>query len=230
MPRRWRCEGRASIDGRGGTPLEPAMVRISGDRIEEVSTSLAVPPGATVIDLGAATLLPGLIDLHTHLTSREGVHWETALTTTTPPEAALWGARNARVTLMAGVTTCRDMGPNWPYRGRRAARCDRSGSRAGPADVRGGQLRVVNRRRRRRASVSMYVDVPIVRNLADGPDEVAKAVFRATPKPWPCWSHPTDRRSTCPRWRCMRTCSNQLRCPIQRRRRTHGQRSGGCGF
>ncbi len=84
------------IDGRGGPPLEPAMVRISGDRIEEVSTSLAVPPGATVIDLGAATLLPGLIDLHTHLTSREGVHWETALTTTTPPEAALWGARNAK--------------------------------------------------------------------------------------------------------------------------------------
>src|SRR5688572_26132205 len=73
------------IDGRGGPPLEPAMVRIRGDRIEEVAASLIVPPGATLIDLGTATLLPGLIDLHTHLTSQEGVHWETALTTTTPP-------------------------------------------------------------------------------------------------------------------------------------------------
>ena len=77
------------IDGRGGPPLEPAMVRISGEKIEEVAASIAVPAGATTIDLGAATLLPGLIDLHTHLTDREDVHWEAALTTTTPPEAAL---------------------------------------------------------------------------------------------------------------------------------------------
>src|SRR6267378_4450413 len=81
------------IDGRGGPPLEPVMVRITGARIEEVASSLVVPADATLIDLGTATLLPGLIDLHTHLTSREGVHWEDALTTTTPPEAALWGAR-----------------------------------------------------------------------------------------------------------------------------------------
>ena len=80
------------IDGRGGPPLEPAMVRITGDRIVEVASTVTVPSGATIIDLGSATLLPGLIDLHTHLTDRDDVHWETALTTTTPPEAALWGA------------------------------------------------------------------------------------------------------------------------------------------
>src|SRR5690242_16233503 len=49
------------IDGRGGAPLEPAMVRIAGDRIEEVGSSLPVPAGATVIDLAGATLMPGLI-------------------------------------------------------------------------------------------------------------------------------------------------------------------------
>src|SRR5439155_21907469 len=72
------------IDGRGGPPLGAAMVRITGERIVEVAATMAVPAGATVMDLGSATLLPGLIDLHTHLTDRDDVHWESALTTTTP--------------------------------------------------------------------------------------------------------------------------------------------------
>src|SRR5205823_9702773 len=57
---------------------------------------------------------PGLIDLHTHLTST-GVHWEEELLKTTPGQAALHGAHNALITLMAGFTSCRDMGPTWPY-------------------------------------------------------------------------------------------------------------------
>ena len=107
-------KARRLIDGRGGPPLSPAMVRIEGDRISEVGSRVATT-GARVLDLGEATLLPGLIDLHTHLTDRFGVHWEDALLSTTPSQAALWGARNARDTLRAGFTTCRDMGPTWPY-------------------------------------------------------------------------------------------------------------------
>jgi len=114
------------IDGRGGPPLEPAMVRITGERIAEVAATMAVPAGATVIDLGSATLLPGLIDLHTHLTDRDDVHWESALTTTTPPEAALWGARNARLTLMAGFTTCLAVCRCRAAKGDRCWRCARS--------------------------------------------------------------------------------------------------------
>ncbi len=60
------------FDGRGGAPLAAAMVRVEGDRIAEVGSALALPTGARVIDLGEATLLPGLIDLHTHLTDRYG--------------------------------------------------------------------------------------------------------------------------------------------------------------
>src|SRR5262245_4540922 len=97
------------LDGLGGE-LSPAMILVEGDRIREVGQGLSIPPEAEVIDLGAATLLPGLIDLHTHLTDRGDVHWEDALVKTTPPEAALHGAHNALVTLMAGFTTCRDMG------------------------------------------------------------------------------------------------------------------------
>jgi imidazolonepropionase-like amidohydrolase len=164
------------IDGRGGPPVAPVMVRIAGDRIEEVAASLAVPASATLIDLGSATLLPGLIDLHTHLTSREGVHWETALTTTTPPQAALWGARNARVTLMSGVTTCRDMGTTWPYVDVELRDAIEAGAVPGPRMIVAGSYVSSTGGAGDARQFSTYVDVPIVQNLADGPDEVVKAV------------------------------------------------------
>jgi imidazolonepropionase-like amidohydrolase len=164
------------IDGRGGPPLEPAMVRVSGERIVEVAATIAVPAGATVIDLGGATLLPGLIDLHTHLTDRDDVHWESALTTTTPPEAALWGARNARVTLMAGFTTCRDMGPTWPYVDVELRKAIDAGAVPGPRMLVAGNYVSSTGGAGDARQFSIYLDVPVVRNLADGPDEIVKAV------------------------------------------------------
>ena len=62
------------IDGTGVAPVRPAMIRIEGDRIVEVGTTVRIGPGARVVDLGDVTLLPGLIDLHTHLTGDEQVH------------------------------------------------------------------------------------------------------------------------------------------------------------
>jgi imidazolonepropionase-like amidohydrolase len=152
------------------------MIRLNGERIEEVGKTLAVPAGTTVIDLGSATLLPGLIDLHTHLTDRDDVHWENALTTTTPPEAALWAARNARVTLMAGFTTCRDMGPTWPYVDVELRKAIDAGAVPGPRLTVAGNYVSSTGGAGDARQFSIYLDVPFVRNLADGPDEIVKAV------------------------------------------------------
>ena len=102
------------IDGTCAAPIVPGMIRIQGERIIEVGPALPVPAGVRLVHLGDATLLPGLIDVHTQLTGDERVHWEDALVNSTPARDALSGARNARITLLAGFTTCRDMGPAWP--------------------------------------------------------------------------------------------------------------------
>jgi imidazolonepropionase-like amidohydrolase len=164
------------VDGRGGPPLQPAMVRVDGDRIAEVGARLPVPAGARVLDLGDATLLPGFIDLHTHLTDKEDVHWEEALVKTTPSQAALWGARNARVTLEAGFTTCRDMGPTWPYVDVDLRDAIAQGAVPGPRLLVAGNYVSSTGGAGDARQFSLFVDVPIVRNLADGPDEVVKAV------------------------------------------------------
>jgi imidazolonepropionase-like amidohydrolase len=135
-----------------------------------------VPPGAHVVDLGDATLLPGLIDLHTHLTGDERVHWEDALVRSTPVRDALWGARNARVTLLAGFTSVRDMGPAWPYVDVELRRAINDGAVPGPRMIVAGSYVSSTGGAADARQFSTYLDVPLVRNLADGVDEITKAV------------------------------------------------------
>lgn len=164
------------LDVRSGTTLSPAMVRVDGERIAAVGRRVDVPPNATLIDLGDATLLPGLIDLHTHLTNRMGVHWEDGLLTTTPAHDALWGAYNARLTLLAGFTTCRDMGPTWPYVDIELRKAIEQGAVPGPRLLVAGAYVSSTGGAGDARQFSPYVDVPLADYLADGPDAVTKAV------------------------------------------------------
>jgi imidazolonepropionase-like amidohydrolase len=103
----------ALFDGKSDTLMTPGLVVITGNRIAAVGPNAAVPAGAEVIDLGEATILPGFIDAHTHLSfpySDEYSKSELENLQKTVAERALDASVNARVTLMAGFTTVRDVG------------------------------------------------------------------------------------------------------------------------
>ena len=163
------------VDGTGSAPVTPAVIVVRGDRIEAVGGATAVPAGARVVDLGTATILPGLIDLHTHLTS-SGVHWEDELVKTTPGQATLHGAYNSRVTLLAGFTTCRDMGPTWPYTDIDLRKAIDEGLVPGPRLMVAGNYVSATGGAGDARQFSIYVDVPIVQNLADGADAIRHVV------------------------------------------------------
>jgi imidazolonepropionase-like amidohydrolase len=97
------------LDVRSGQMLSNAFILIEGERITAVGANVTVPMGAEVIDLKTMTILPGLIDCHTHLTFEPGMFGVVGLTRSIPRQA-LTGAKNARITLMAGFTTVRDVG------------------------------------------------------------------------------------------------------------------------
>lgn len=164
------------IDGTGAPPIESGVVVIRGERITTVGDASVIPAGAHVIDLGDATVLPGLIDLHTHLSGSTNVTWEEELVTTTPGYAALFGAHNARVTLEAGFTTVRDMGPTWPYTDVDLRNAVDEGLVPGPRMLVAGNYVSATGGAGDARQFSIYVDVPVVRNLADGVDAVRAAV------------------------------------------------------
>jgi len=100
-------------DGRSDRPLSPGVVVIVDGRIEAVGPGASLPAGATMIDLGDATLLPGLMDAHTHLSFESTDDWrqdQLDQLKKSVAELAIDATAYARKTLMAGFTTVRDLG------------------------------------------------------------------------------------------------------------------------
>jgi imidazolonepropionase-like amidohydrolase len=115
------------LDPRTGDVLSPAAVLIEGGRIKEVGapTKVKTPPGTKIIDLGNATLLPGLIDSHTHLLLDVVLPAEAERArrlngtfvpdlllaiAESPSKRVLMGAQNARQDLESGITAVRNLG------------------------------------------------------------------------------------------------------------------------
>jgi imidazolonepropionase-like amidohydrolase len=103
------------LDVRTGNYLSDQIIWVEGDRIKEIGKaseiSSRLPAGAKTIDLSNATVLPGLIDCHTHLTMTPYDSGPAGMRKSYPRQALI-GARNARVTLEAGFTTVRNVGAN----------------------------------------------------------------------------------------------------------------------
>jgi imidazolonepropionase-like amidohydrolase len=104
--------GARLIDGTGRPPVEHAAVLVEAGRIAAIGprAAIAVPPGAEVIDRGGETLLPGLVDAHTHLSIVPGLGNQGGQLRSNAAQAMLRAIPNMRRDLLSGVTTMRVVG------------------------------------------------------------------------------------------------------------------------
>ncbi|TNE60496.1 MAG: amidohydrolase family protein [Alphaproteobacteria bacterium] len=98
------------IDIENQKVLQDQMITVEGDRIIAVGPWKAAPEGARVLDWSGRTVLPGLMDMHTHMADIGQSNNPLAPLMYSASEAVLEGVQNARLTLMAGFTTVRDVG------------------------------------------------------------------------------------------------------------------------
>jgi imidazolonepropionase-like amidohydrolase len=164
------------LDGKGA-PRSRVTLVIREGKIAQVGTDLAIPPGAQVIDLGNRTVLPGLVDAHTHIVLHAG-DYDGQVLRETPELRTLWASVNARKTLESGVTSIRDLGNEGAGFADVALRdAVAKGLVPGPRIV--AAIRpITSTGAYGLTGYSPYVQVPPLSTSADGVGEVRKEVRR----------------------------------------------------
>lgn len=104
---------KAYFDVREGKMIEPAVIVIQAGLIQAVNSKI-IPDSAEIIDLGDQVLLPGLMDMHVHLDMNMDQNYTFQAVTENASDRTLRATRNAKLTLMAGFTTVRNLGLTSP--------------------------------------------------------------------------------------------------------------------
>jgi imidazolonepropionase-like amidohydrolase len=166
-------KARRMFDGRSETLKQNAVVVVENGRI--VSVGNDAPAGATLIDLGDRTLLPGLIDCHTHIALHSG-DYDGQILRETPEYRAIVATVNGRKTLEAGVTTIRDLGNEGAGFADTALRDAVAKGLVDAPRIVAAIRPVTSTGSYRLTGYSPYNAMPPISSAADGPSEVRKEV------------------------------------------------------